>query len=176
MAANGLVLWQMPTVGEQLRAARVAKQLRVQEVAEATKMRSDHILALEEGNYAPFPAPVYVRGSVRTYAKLLQLDVMPIMNALAAELSQDRPEDNMLADGGHRRGVLDFLALHLARFGWKRTVVVLVVLAALGVILLIGAVRPETPAEDPLADLPPPTYHPASSTEGGYLSLPGTNQ
>ena len=176
MAANGLVLWQMPTVGEQLRAARVAKKLRVQEVAEATKMRSDHIIALEEGNYAPFPAPVYVRGSVRTYAKLLELDVMAIMNALAAELSQDRPEDEVQVDGGRRRGILDSLAFHLARFGWKRTVVVLVVLAALGLLLLINALRTGTPTEDPLADLPPPTYHPAGGTEGGYLPLPGTNQ
>lgn len=166
----------MPTVGEQLRAAREAQKLRIQEVAEATNLRTDHVIALEEGNYAPFPAPVYIRGSIRTYAKLLKLDVMPIMDALAAEMNQDEPVADRPVSIGRRLGILDFAALQLARFGWKRSVIVLAVLAVIALILLIGSARSSEPDPDPLADLPPPTYKPASSAEGGYLPLPGTNQ
>ena len=57
----------MPTVAEQLRAAREAKKLSVQQVADATKIRTDHIRALEDGNFNVFSAPIYIRGSVKNY-------------------------------------------------------------------------------------------------------------
>ena len=76
----------MPTVAEQLRAAREAKKLTVQQVADATKIRTDHIRALENGNFNVFSAPIYIRGSVKNYATMLKLDVPQIMAALDAEL------------------------------------------------------------------------------------------
>ena len=161
----------MPTVGEQLRAAREAQKLRIQDVADATNMRADHIAALEEGNHAPFPAPIYIRGSVRTYARLLKLDVPAIMTALNAEMSRTDETPHTGTHAGHRRTVLDYLALQLAQFGWKRS---LMVLAALGLVLLIWAWRlgRSKPAEDPLSNLPPPMYQPSTSTQSGYLPLP----
>ena len=47
----------MSTVAEQLRSAREAKKLTVEQVAETTKIRTDHIRALEEGNFNVFPRP-----------------------------------------------------------------------------------------------------------------------
>ncbi len=44
----------MPTVAEQLKQAREAQGLKIHEVAEATKIRGDHIRALEAGNYDIF--------------------------------------------------------------------------------------------------------------------------
>src|ERR1017187_244046 len=79
---------RMPTVAEQLRAAREAKKLTVQKVADATKIRTDHIRALDEGNFSVFSAPIYIRGSVKNYATLLKLDVPQIMAELAAELGR----------------------------------------------------------------------------------------
>src|SRR5271154_3273480 len=76
----------MPTVAEQLRAAREAKKLTVQQVADATKIRTDHIRALEEGNFSAFSAPVYIRGSVKNYATLLKLNVPQLMLVLDDEL------------------------------------------------------------------------------------------
>src|SRR6185436_18038695 len=58
----------MATVGEQLRQAREKQKLTVQNVSEKTKIRTDHISALEEGNFDVFSAPVYIRGFVRSYA------------------------------------------------------------------------------------------------------------
>jgi cytoskeletal protein RodZ len=76
----------MPTVAEQLRTAREAKKLTVQQVADATKIRTDHLRALEDGNFNTFSAPIYIRGSVKNYATMLKLDVAQIMAALDAEL------------------------------------------------------------------------------------------
>src|ERR1700722_11808305 len=77
---------QMPTVAEQLRAAREAKKLTVQQVADATKIRTDHVRALEEGNFNVFSAPIYIGGSVKNYATLLKLDVPKILADLDLEL------------------------------------------------------------------------------------------
>ena len=65
----------MPTVAEQLRAAREAQGLTVYQVADATKIKTDHVRALDEGNFDVFSAPVFIRGFVRTYATLLHLEV-----------------------------------------------------------------------------------------------------
>ena len=72
----------MSTVAEQLKQAREAQKMTVQELAEITKIRTDHVRALEEGNFNIFPAPVYIRGFVRTVATLLKLDVPQVMSAL----------------------------------------------------------------------------------------------
>ena len=166
----------MPKVGDQLRAAREARKLRVQEVATATNMRTDHIIALEEGNYAPFPAPVYIRGSVRTYAKLLQLDVMKIMEDLAREMDQQAGSTDTPGGRAGRRGILDMISLQLARFGWKRGLVLLAILVIITVFYLIRSRESVSTTTDPLKDLPPPIYQPPRTSDGGYLPLPSTNR
>src|SRR5271154_6773378 len=96
----------MPTVGEQLRTARESQQLAIHQVADWTKIRGDHIRALEEGNYSVFSAPVYIRGFVRTYATLLKLDAVQVLKQLSLELadsgqqepSLDQPAGGMLDD------------------------------------------------------------------------------
>src|SRR5579862_3781126 len=115
----------MPTVAEQLHQAREAKHLTVEQVAEVTKIRSDHVRALEEGNFNVFSAPVYIRGFVRTYSTLLKLDVPRIMATLDGELGQTKKfaEPPPLSD--HPRGAVDFLMLQLSRIDWRRGVLIL---------------------------------------------------
>ena len=72
----------MPTVADQLHEAREARKLTIEQVAEVTKIRSDHVRALEEGNFNVFSAPVYIRGFVRSYAGALKLDVREILGEL----------------------------------------------------------------------------------------------
>src|ERR1700690_1641261 len=76
----------MPTVAEQLRAAREAKNFTVQNVADATKIRTDHIRALEAGNFGAFSAPGYIRGSAKNSPPLLKLTVPQLMLVLDGEL------------------------------------------------------------------------------------------
>jgi len=51
----------MSTVAEQLHQAREAKHLTVEQIAEITKIRADHLRALEQGNFDMFSAPVYIK-------------------------------------------------------------------------------------------------------------------
>src|ERR1700690_580570 len=105
----------MTSVAEQLHVAREARSLTVHQVAEVTKIRTDHIRALEEGNFDAFSAPVYIKGFVRTYGTLLKMDVAQLMAALEAELGQTEKfrEPPPLTD--QPRGVVDFLTLQLSK-------------------------------------------------------------
>jgi cytoskeletal protein RodZ len=64
----------MESVGEFFRQVRETKGLTVDEVASKTRIRSDFVKALEEGNFAKLPDQVFARGFVRSYARSLGLD------------------------------------------------------------------------------------------------------
>lgn len=59
--------------GHFLRARREAAGLSLQEVAERTKIGSRKLAQIEEEKYEALPAPVYLRGFVLAYARLLGL-------------------------------------------------------------------------------------------------------
>ncbi len=107
----------MPTVAEQLRHGREALKLDVHQVANATKLKTDQIRALEEGNYDYFTAPVYLRGSIRTYAGLLKLDAPQLIAQLETELNGTRQfaEESPPA---RRKSGLDAIMLLLSRLNW----------------------------------------------------------
>src|SRR3989441_4247142 len=103
----------MATVSEQLRLAREAQQLDIYQVAEITKIKTDHIRALESGNFDMFSAPVYIRGFVRTYATMLKLDVPRLLVDLEAELSRSERFRDPPPLTNTPRSPLDFLMLQL---------------------------------------------------------------
>jgi len=61
-------------LGQQLRTAREAKGLSLAQVEAEIRVRERILAALESGEYAALPAPVYSRGFVRAYARFLELD------------------------------------------------------------------------------------------------------
>jgi cytoskeletal protein RodZ len=166
----------MSTVAEQLRKAREARNLTIQQAGEITKIRTDHLRALEEGNFDVFSAPVYIRGFVRSYAGVLKLDVPCVMIALDTELAQTQKfaEPPPLTD--HPRGIVDFLMLQLSKLDWKKGLI------ALGILIVLVGVGStwrswrRTPAKDPLKDLPPAIYQPTQTTSGVTLPLPPQNK
>ncbi len=60
--------------GELLKEGRIRHKLSLEEVAEALKISSRFVGALESGNVEMFPHAVYLRGMVRSYIKLLNID------------------------------------------------------------------------------------------------------
>ena len=158
----------MSAVAEQLRQAREARNLTVQQVVEITKIRTDHLRALEEGNFDVFSAPVYIRGFVRTYSILLKLDVPQIMAALEAELAQTTKfaEPPPLAE--HPRGV-DFLMLQLSKVDWRKGLIGLGVAVAAVVVLSAWL---SWRHHDPLKGLKPGVYQSTQNVSGDTLPLP----
>jgi cytoskeleton protein RodZ len=165
----------MPTVAEQLRTAREAQKLTVHQVAETTKIRTDHIQALEEGNFNIFPAPVYIRGFIRSYAMLLKLDVPQVTAALDAELSLTEKFSEPPPLSNQPRGVLDFFMLQLSRVNWRKAGLVLGVVGFVAVIVGGYVTWRHYRKADPLAGLPPAVYQPAGKTSGETLPLPNSS-
>lgn len=64
----------MESVGEFFRQVRETKGLTLDEVASKTRIRTDFVKALEDGNFAKLPDQVFARGFVRSYARSLGLD------------------------------------------------------------------------------------------------------
>jgi len=162
----------MSVVADQLRQARQTQNLTVQQVAEVTKIRTDHLRALEEGQFEIFSAPVYVRGFVRSYSTLLKLDVPQIMRALDTELAETSKFREKPPGSEAQGGVLDFLMLQLSRVGLRKGLI------GLGVLMvLIGIAsgwllwRHHRPT-DPLSGLKPGLYQPTQHLSGETLPLP----
>ena len=163
----------MSTVAEQLRLGREAKKLTVHQVAEVTKIRTDHIRALEEGNFDVFSAPVYIRGFIRTYATLLKLDVPQVMSALDAELGRTEKfsEPPPLTD--QPRGPLDFVTLQLSKVDWRKGGIALGIVIVLFCALLIWR---HYRTRDPLRGLKPGVYQSTNRNAGETLPVPAPSQ
>ncbi len=158
----------MPTVGEQLRAARQMQNLEIHQVADWTKIRSDHIRALEQGNYSVFSAPVYIRGFVRTYATLLKLDAPQILQQLSHELADFGQQEPALSQPAS--GALDDAMFHFSKFVRR------LALPAVGLLLIVTVavvsyfVWLHYQHKDPLEGLGPGLYQAPPTSE--TLPLP----
>jgi len=64
----------MQRLGERLRAAREEKGVSASEAAQATKIKVQHIEALESEDFDKMAAPIYVKGFIKMYAQYLGLD------------------------------------------------------------------------------------------------------
>ena len=161
----------MPTVAEKLRAAREAQNLSVNDVAEKTKIRTDHVRAIEDGHYAVFSAPIYIRGTVKNYAAMLKLDPAQILVELDAELNRTTKfsEPPPLSEPAGKT-LVDHLTLLLAKLNWKVGLVVMALLFVFSVFSLVSWGVRHHQAHDPLATLPPAVYQPSNS--GDMLPLP----
>ena len=72
----------MVPLRKQLKDAREKRNLTIQQVAALTNIKTEHIRALEVGNYAFFSAPIYIRGFARSIAIALKMDLLSVMGQL----------------------------------------------------------------------------------------------
>lgn len=70
------------SLGKTLREARERLGLSVADAAHQTKLAPRQIEALEADDFRHLPEMPFVRGFVRSYAKMLQLDAQPLLEAL----------------------------------------------------------------------------------------------
>lgn len=70
------------SVGQQLRSAREARGLTVADVARAIKLGPRQVVAIEADDWPSLPGTTMIRGFVRNYARLLELNPDLLMSAL----------------------------------------------------------------------------------------------
>ncbi len=77
------------TIGQQLKNARLDRNLSLEDVFENTHIRLKYLEALEADDFSIMPSPVQGRGFLRLYAQYLNLD----LDALLAELHNSETEN-----------------------------------------------------------------------------------
>ncbi len=162
----------MPTVSEQLRQGREAKNYTVHQIAEITKIKTEHVRALENGNFEVFTAPIYIRGFVRSYGNAVGLDSQALIKNLEAELALTENLSGPPSLSGPKRGPLDKIMYFLSQLNWR--VVLPLGAVALIVLLAIWGFRAaeRRAAYDPAAELGPGLYQTNPDTTGETLPIP----
>lgn len=79
-------------VGEQLRAARLAGQFAIEDIAAEIKIKTQHLLAIEESRFGDLPSRTYAVGFVRAYASTLGLDVDALVADCRREVALSMPQ------------------------------------------------------------------------------------
>jgi transcriptional regulator with XRE-family HTH domain len=95
-------------IGRSLRLAREKRDLSLQQVEEATKIRARYLRDLENENFDVLPA-VYVLGSLKTYAKHLGLDGAAMTGELKRRRASLQTEQDQIQEdhpSGEPRGLL----------------------------------------------------------------------
>lgn len=86
------MLAQTPSAGAILSAQRKQLGMSVDEVSAKLKLSHRQIEALETDRYEALPGNTFVRGFVRNYARLLQIDAQPLLHYLESHLPQEAPQ------------------------------------------------------------------------------------
>jgi cytoskeleton protein RodZ len=87
------------TSAEQLAAAREKRGLGKGEVAQRLKLHPRQLEAIERGDWAALPGRAFVRGCVRSYGRLLDVDVEPLLQTIGgfAEAEELKPTSTLAA-------------------------------------------------------------------------------
>jgi transcriptional regulator with XRE-family HTH domain len=130
----------MESVGELLRLEREAQGKTVADVAKATKMSTLIIESLEDDRFSAFPAPVYAKGHLRTYARFLDLNEEEIVEKYMRFTQQREPDELDEWDA------VELEIEEKGRAAGRRTLWIAVAVVAV-VVLIVWITRDRPPAE-----------------------------
>ncbi|GIP46596.1 helix-turn-helix domain-containing protein [Paenibacillus sp. DXFW5] len=85
----------MSELGQQLREARLARGLSLDDVQEMTKIRKRYLEAIEMGDYKVLPGSFYVRAFIKTYAETVGLDADELLAEHRQNVPSSAPEPTM---------------------------------------------------------------------------------
>ena len=125
MDENDDIIGSPAGVGAQLRGAREAKGLSLEQLAAETRIPQRHLIAMEAGDFAKLPGRTYAVGFARTYAKTVGLDQDDIAAGVRDELDVQSEE-------GHRPASFepgDPARVPSRALGWFAAFAVLLLLA-----------------------------------------------
>jgi cytoskeleton protein RodZ len=168
-------------VGATLREARERMGLTVEDVVNRLKFAPRQIRALEEDAFGQLPEGAFLRGFVRSYARLLQLDETPLLAALpGVQVQEAKPAVQQSVD-------VPFPGVYSARKSnimWL--VAALLVALALGMFIWLHGHKPvalhtsletqpvQLSAAPVSAVLPAAPSNPAAMGEGQQSALPAS--
>ena len=112
----------MDTVGEQLRSARLAKNLTIEDVVEKTKIRGHFIRCMEDQELGELPSGFAAQSFLRQYALLLELDADRLVRDVSISLPGLDDDPEIVVTPDHQTPSLFFVkkAIRETRAAMKR--------------------------------------------------------
>jgi len=81
----------LDSIGTKLREVREARNLTLEQVAQALRIRPYHLQALESDDYSAIPSAAQARGFLRNYAEYLGLNVDELLPAVRPPIAEPPP-------------------------------------------------------------------------------------
>jgi cytoskeletal protein RodZ len=95
------------TLGQRLEACRRRKKLSLDDVEEATKIRTRYLTAIERDDYKSLPGPVYLVGFLASYAEFLNLDPEEIVGQFKTEYKSAQKDNSKQSSFAPGRKIAD---------------------------------------------------------------------
>ncbi len=112
--------------GDRLQAARIQRGLSLEDVAERMHLSANILEALEENNFEEITAPIFVKGYLRAYARIVSLDEDEMIQQYMDYYSEEDPPISSTSNMAPELSVAD------ARIKWTTYLVIVVLVALLG--------------------------------------------
>jgi cytoskeleton protein RodZ len=153
------------TPGTRFGRAREAQNLTAADVARRLKLSVWQIEALESGRYDQLPGPIFVRGFIRNYARLLKLDPEDFLDEAADNLphAASWPEAPPSPDIPFPKST---------SWGWQKYASGAAVIVALLAVYEFYWSEPEQEEEPPVAEVSSPPAPPAPQQAASAQSAP----
>lgn len=160
----------VPNIGVALAEAREALGISIEEAAQQLRLSARQLHALEANDYSGLPGATFIRGFIRNYARLLQLDSEPLLLALDAH-SMDAARHAITLQSE------DIAISHRDQRTWLPYVIGSVVIGVLlGSWMLYMDYRESHPSPKPVDTV---AQSASDQSAGGYspesVALPGVN-
>jgi cytoskeleton protein RodZ len=111
--------------GDQLQAARIQQGLSIEDVATRMHLSLGILESIEENNFDDITAPIFVKGYLRAYARLVSLDEDEMIQRYVEFYSNDDPPINTTSQMAPEISAQD------ARIKWTTYLVIIVLIALL---------------------------------------------
>ncbi|MUG45625.1 RodZ family helix-turn-helix domain-containing protein [Paenibacillus woosongensis] len=85
----------MSNLGQQLKEARLARGLSLDDVQDMTKIRKRYLEAIEAGDYKVLPGSFYVRAFIKTYAETVGVNADELLNEHRQDVPAPQVEQTM---------------------------------------------------------------------------------
>ena len=102
-------------VGQRLREARTRCKIAVEQVAKELHLDASVIHAIENGDRSSMPAPIFVQGYIRSYARLLELPEDELVRQFVAQGSEPPPLSVIAVDTRRKTPFLRLPSMRLLR-------------------------------------------------------------
>ena len=112
--------------GERLQAARIKKSLSVDDIASRMHLSSAIVEAIEDNNFEEITAPIFVKGYLRAYARIVGIDEDEMIDQYSELYSEEDPPINTTSNMAPELSAAD------TRVKWTTYLVILVLAILLG--------------------------------------------